>query len=158
MQSCKQGMWRGRLAYKSSSKFSRARSTSGRFKCSYVFCGKSERESESSTFALGPTTETGNEKRRALRKSSERGTICQEKVYERGTFFVKNCIWRNKGVGPRGGASPYKNLSSTPAAPPRVEPRTKDPDSSTTFNFLLLKRPDISVIFSLRSDIYWLHH
>ena len=30
--------------------------------------------------------------------------------------------------------------------PPRVELRTKDPDSSTTFNFLLLKRPDISVI------------
>ena len=120
MQSCKQGMWRGRLAYKSSSKFSRARSTSGRFKCSYVFCGKSERESESSTFALGPTTGTGNEKRRALRKSSERGTICQEKVYERGTFFVKNCIWRNKGVGPRGGASPYKNFSSTP--PPPLSP------------------------------------
>ena len=32
------------------------------------------------------------EKRRALIKSSERGTICQEKVYERGTVFVKNCI------------------------------------------------------------------
>ena len=48
--------------------------------------------SESSTFALGPTTGTGNEKRRALRKSSERGTICHEKVYERGTIFVKNCI------------------------------------------------------------------
>ena len=82
---CKQVMWKGRLAYKSSSKFSRARNTRGRF---FVFCCKSERDSESSTFALGPTTETGNEKRTTLRKSSERGTICEENVYERSTFFV----------------------------------------------------------------------
>ena len=34
----------------------------------YAFRGKSERESES--FALRPTTGTGNEKRRTLRKSS----------------------------------------------------------------------------------------
>ena len=33
------------------------------------FCGKSERERGSSTFELGPTTGTGNEKRRTLRKS-----------------------------------------------------------------------------------------
>ena len=33
----------------------------------YVSCGKSERQSES--FALGPTTGTGNEKRRTFRKS-----------------------------------------------------------------------------------------
>ena len=33
----------------------------------YVFCGKSERKSES--FALGPTTGTENDKRRTLRKS-----------------------------------------------------------------------------------------
>ena len=115
MLRCKQGIWKGRLAYKSSSKFSRARITSGRF--SYVFCSKSERESESSTFALGPTTGTGNEKRTTLRKSSERGTICEEKVYERSTFFV------------------------TPPPPPKAElRRTKDPDSSTTFNFFITKK------------------
>ena len=35
--------------------------------------------------------------------------VCQWKAYERGTFFVKKSI---KGVGPRGGASPYKHLLS----------------------------------------------
>ena len=52
--------------------FSRARAgnTSGRlFMFLWSFCGKSERERGSSTFELGPTTGTGNEKRRTLRKS-----------------------------------------------------------------------------------------
>ena len=43
------------------------------------------------------------------------GTIYQWKVYERGTFPVKK--WYIKwglGVGPQGGASPYKTLSTTP--------------------------------------------
>ena len=60
----------GRLAYKSSSNFSQARSASGSF-FFLCFSGKSERESESSSFALGPTTGTGNEKQRTLRKSKQ---------------------------------------------------------------------------------------
>ena len=56
-----------RLSYKSSSNFFYERE---------VFCGKSEWESESSTFALRPTTGTGNEKRRTLRKSRKRGECC----------------------------------------------------------------------------------
>ena len=43
--------------------------------------------------------------------------ICQKKVYERGTFFMKNGTvdkYKMVRIGPRGGASPYKNLLSTP--------------------------------------------
>ena len=60
-----------RLAYEWNSIFSRARSASGRF---FVFCGKSERESES----RGPTTGNGSEKRKTLRKSSPNivGSCC----------------------------------------------------------------------------------
>ena len=36
------------------------------------------------------------------------------KVYERGTFSIKNGILKGSRVGPWGGASPYKNLSSSP--------------------------------------------
>ena len=54
--------------------FSRARSESGRF--FYVFCSKNERRSEGSSFVLGPTTGTGNEKRRTLRKSLYCSVFC----------------------------------------------------------------------------------
>ena len=50
-----------RLTYKSSSKLHEREARAVDF---YVFCGKSERESESST------TGTGNERRRTLRKST----------------------------------------------------------------------------------------
>ena len=52
-----------RLAYKSSSNFSRARSSSGRF---FMFCAA---KASKRARALGPTTGTGNEKRRTSIKS-----------------------------------------------------------------------------------------
>ena len=39
------------------------------------------------------------------------GNICQQKVYERGTFSVKNVFFRR--VGPLGGAFAFKTLLST---------------------------------------------
>ena len=56
-----------RLAYKSSSNF--FSSAKRKLQIFYVFCSKSEPKSETSSFALRPTTGTGNEKRRTLRKS-----------------------------------------------------------------------------------------
>ena len=50
--------------------FSLARSAKRERQIFYVFCGKSERVSQSSSFARGATTGTGNEKRRTLRKSN----------------------------------------------------------------------------------------
>ena len=53
---------------------------------------------------------------KVLNKVCGRGTICQYKVYERDTFFVKNgsYILEGQEVGPPGGDSPYRNLLSTP--------------------------------------------
>lgn len=56
----------------------------------------------------------------------DRGTFCQQKVYERVTSPFKT-VWYIKGcvVGPRGGAPPYKTLLSIrppPPPPPRCVP------------------------------------
>jgi len=46
---------------------------------------------------------------------NERGTICQEKVYEIGIFFVKKWYIKARVRGwTSGGASPHKHLLSTP--------------------------------------------
>ena len=57
------------VSNKSSSKFFHEREQEMRAVNFLCFCGKSERERGSSTFELRPTTGTGNEKRRTLRKS-----------------------------------------------------------------------------------------
>ena len=53
-------------------------------------------------------------------KVCEMGTICQRKVYERGTFSVKNGSVR---AWTRGGASKYKPFLRTPC--PRATPLEK---------------------------------
>ena len=54
---------------------------------------------------------------KSFKQGMRRGTICQQKVYERGTFIVKSGIYKEQGVGPRGGATPYKHLLSIPLPP-----------------------------------------
>ena len=41
------------------------------------------------------------------------GTICQKKVNKMGTFLVKICYLKGRGIGPRDGAFPYKTLLGT---------------------------------------------
>lgn len=46
-----------------------------------------------------------------LNSVCERGIICPQKVFERGTFSVKD-VYKRQGAGPRGGATPQKTLST----------------------------------------------